>query len=383
MGRRQALTEKGLHRLPRKAKRYDVWDVLQLGLVLRVPPDPSRPISYVAVSRRPKGRQIWRQVGQSHFMTLDEARDRTRDIVRKIRLNLPLDETAPAAVTHVCEKWLELVVRERGYRGAKERERLVRKYLIPEFGNRPMHDVRRVDVNELIDAIAKTSGLTSANQVLKTTSAIMAWWQSRDDSFKSPIVRGMARGSATKRDRILTDDEIRKIWAACETCPGGNFIRFALLTAQRHGTIATMRWRDVQDDVWTIPAESAREKGNIKCVRLPPLAMQVLQAQPQIVGAPIFGRQQSHVSRQIRKASGVHGWTVHDCRRTARSLMSRAHIPTEISELVLGHTIKGVRGVYDRHSYFGEKSHALAALARLIETILSPDASNIIALGGV
>src|SRR5262249_23227459 len=153
----------------------------------------------------------------------------------------------------------------------------------------------------------------------------------------SPIVRGMARGSAATRDRILSDDEIRKIWAACDTCSGGNFVRFALLTAQRHGILATMRWRDIQGDVWTIPPESAREKGNIKRVRLPALAMQVLRSRPQIVGAPIFGRQQSHVSRQIRKASGVHGWTIHDLRRTARTLMSRAHIATEVAELVLGH----------------------------------------------
>jgi integrase len=383
VGKRQALTEKGVHRLQRKARRYSLPDVAQLGLVLRVPPDPRKPISYVAVSRRPKGRQIWHQIGQSHFMTLDEARERARDVVRKIRLNLPLNETAPATVTHVCEKWLELVVRERNYRGAKERERIIRKYLIPEFGNRPVHDIRRVDINELIDGIAKTSGLTSANQVLKTVSAIMAWWQSRDDSFKSPIVRGMVRGSATKRDRILSDDEIRKIWAACEACPGGNFIRFSLLVAQRHGVLAAMRWRDVHGDVWDIPTESAREKGNIERVRLPALAMQVLRSQPHIAGAPIFGRQQSHVSRQIRKASGVHGWTVHDCRRTARTLMSRAHISTEVAELVLGHARGKLLQVYDQYSFFEEKSHALAALAQLIEIILSPPSANIIAMGGV
>jgi hypothetical protein len=61
MGRRQALTEKGVHRLPRKARRYTLPDI---------PPDPKRPISYLAVARRPKGQQIWRVVGQSHYMAL-------------------------------------------------------------------------------------------------------------------------------------------------------------------------------------------------------------------------------------------------------------------------------------------------------------------------
>jgi hypothetical protein len=39
---------------------------------------------------------------------------------------------------------------------------------------------------------------------------------------------------------------------------------------------------------------------------------------------------------------------------------------------VLGHTIKGVEGVYDRHAYDAEKAHALAALAGLVERIVNP-----------
>jgi integrase len=63
---------------------------------------------------------------------------------------------------------------------------------------------------------------------------------------------------------------------------------------------------------------------------------------------------------------------LHDLRRTARSLMSRAGVRPDIAERVLGHSIKGVEGVYDRHSYRDEKAHALAALASLIESIVRP-----------
>jgi integrase len=373
MARRQALTEKSVRRLPRKSQRYDLPDVGQLGLVLRVPPDPRAPISYVAVARRPKGRQVWRVVGRSHFMTLDEARERAREVVRKIRLNLPLDEVAPASVADVCEKWLELVARERGYRQVKERERLIRRHIMARLGSRPIVDIRRTDVNDLLDHVAKHSGVPSANNVLKNLSAIFSWWQSRGD-FRSPIVRGMARGSAIKRDRILSDDEIRALWPVAN-----GFVKFALLSAQRREKLFTMRWADVQGDVWQV-ATAPREKGTIGAVRLPPLAMTVLRDQPRIVGAPVFGRQHSSALLKIRNDSGVHGFTVHDLRRTARSLLSRARVPTEISELVLGHSIRGIRQVYDRHSYFEEKSHALAHLAQLIENILSPPATNVTAL---
>ena len=73
-------------------------------------------------------------------------------------------------------------------------------------------------------------------------------------------------------------------------------------------------------------------------------------------------------------------WTLHDLRRTARSLMSRAGAPSDVAERVLGHVIPGVRGVYDRHSYALEKRDALEKLAGLIGLILNPPAGNVVKL---
>ena len=60
--------------------------------------------------------------------------------------------------------------------------------------------------------------------------------------------------------------------------------------------------------------------------------------------------------------------------------MSRAGVRPDIAERVLGHAIKGVEGTYDRHSYFEEKAHALAALASLIENVLTPPAKKVVRL---
>ncbi len=73
-------------------------------------------------------------------------------------------------------------------------------------------------------------------------------------------------------------------------------------------------------------------------------------------------------------------WTIHDLRRTARSLLSRAGVRPDISERVMGHIIPGVEGVYDRHRYDDEKAHALEVLADLIDRILNPPAANVVAL---
>jgi integrase len=70
-------------------------------------------------------------------------------------------------------------------------------------------------------------------------------------------------------------------------------------------------------------------------------------------------------------------WVLHDLRRTARSLMSRAGVSPDIAERVLGHVIPGIRGVYDRHSFLDEKRAALEQLGALVGRILNPSGANL------
>jgi integrase len=195
----------------------------------------------------------------------------------------------------------------------------------------------------------------------------------------------MRRGSPVKRERVLSDDEIRAVWKAAEANGQyGAFVRLALLTAQRRDKIASMKWEDVSaDSTWTIATE-AREKGNPGELALPPAALEIIKAQHRIESCPyvFYGRGNTHMNgwskakRQFdAKLNGVDAWTVHDLRRTARSLMARAGVASNIAERVLGHAIAGVEGVYDRHRYRDEKSQALLALAALIDSIANPKAN--------
>ena len=74
-------------------------------------------------------------------------------------------------------------------------------------------------------------------------------------------------------------------------------------------------------------------------------------------------------------------WTVHDLRRTARSLLSRIGVNRDIAERVLGHQQQGVLAIYDRHKYEPEMADALSRLAGEIERILHPGA-QVVALHG-
>jgi integrase len=169
-------------------------------------------------------------------------------------------------------------------------------------------------------------------------------------------------------------------------------LKLLLLTAQRLDKVLTMKWTDISPMKWpsnTPPvwevATAPREKGNIGMVELPQAVLAVLDTLPRYASNPyvLAGRGSSHIaySGNQKRAfdsnlpKGMKPWTLHDLRRTARSLMSRAGVLSEHAERVMGHAIKGVEGVYDRHKYLDEKSAALAKLANLIDIIINPRAN--------
>ena len=225
-----------------------------------------------------------------------------------------------------------------------------------------------------------------ANEVLGNISRVFDYHAARTDTFRSPIVKGMNRAGAQARSRILDDDELRAVWRACVDYqhPFGGLLRFILLTATRRNEALYATRAEIVGAEWTIPA--ARYKTKID--HLIPLSQAALALVEGSGDGFIFtanGKQaigsHSRHKAAIDKASGVTGWTVHDLRRTGRSLMSRAGVPTDHAERCLGHVIGGVRGVYDRHEYLEEKRVAFEALASLVERIVNPQA-NVVAIRG-
>jgi integrase len=221
-----------------------------------------------------------------------------------------------------------------------------------------------------------------ANNTLAHIRKIMNWHSTRTDDFRSPIVRGMARTKPKERarDRILTDDELRKVWKAAEasTGPFGYLVRFITLTATRRNEAARMPDTELSGDKWIIPG--ARYKTKIDhVVPLSQAARDLLASIPRIDGVPyVFttGRGPIGGFTKFKDAfdedCGVSDWTIHDLRRTARSLMSRAGVDADHAERCLGHVIGGVRGTYDRYAYHAEKKAAFEALAAQVDRIINP-----------
>ena len=206
---------------------------------------------------------------------------------------------------------------------------------------------------------------------------------------RRPLPRNMRRTPPQnrRRDRILNDNEICKIWQAADDfniVQFGAVVKLLLLTGQRLSKIQNLRWDDIDaDGVWTIRTE-AREKQNAGRLKLPQAAIAIINAQPRLVSSPYVFISRTGSNGYSKAAfddrCGVADWRLHDLRRTSRSLMARADVLDSVAERVLGHAIPGVHGVYNRHDYFDEKADTLERLAVLVGRIINPRTDNVVPL---
>ena len=139
--------------------------------------------------------------------------------------------------------------------------------------------------------------------------------------------------------------------------------------------------------VWTLPAVRSKNKRPLS-LPLSKAARAVIEAQPKVgdyvfsssTGGEYVAYSRGKLAMDGALGDAVQPWVLHDLRRTARSLMSRAGVRPDVAERVLNHAIQGVAAVYDRHSYQAEMGAALEALASMVERIVNPPAANVVSM---
>ena len=292
-------------------------------------------------------------------------------------------------VAEVCKRCLEFKGAE--LRSADQQRAILNRLVYPsELGAMPIKDVRRDDIFALLDKIKKNSGGRMADVVLMLLRRSFNWYQRRKSDFNSPIMSGMGldyyRPKEHRGTRILSDDEIRKLWAS--TADGTTFsafIRFLVATGCRRNEAAGLRWSEIDGDIWTLPA--ARSKSKEAVTRpLSALALRIIEERPHIDGCDFvftttgigrltnFGKP----TARLREQSGTNGWRLHDLRRTARSLLSRADVNVDVAERCLGHGKQGVRSIYDHHDFVPRMKVAFEALAAQVERITNPPKGDVV-----
>ena len=370
---------------PTSKDREIYWDNSLSGFGLLVTRDGHKSwvIQYRAESRTYR-------ITLKGLLSLEEARSKALETLSAAAKGENPASAAKKETTfgEVAENYLR--IEGKNIRSAALYRRTLDRLVLPELGKRPIGRIRRSQIVNLIDVIAEEHAVM-ADLTFAIVRRVFTWHAGRDDHFVSPIVSGMRRSKALgrARARILTDDELRALWKAAQASTGviGPLLRFLLLTAARHEEAAAMTWAELDGSTWIFPAARSKNKRE-HVVPLSPAAMSVIDNLPRFAdsryvftagGSRPF-RAHSDTKTRFDAACGVSGWVIHDLRRTARSLMSRAGVSADVAERCLGHVISGVRGTYDRHAYFDEKRRAFETLASLIARIVNPPTENVVSL---
>lgn len=356
------------------------------------------------------GKQRWVGLGLHGTITADTARIEAkkragevaaaRDPVAEREETRAVASRAKLAETNTVDAILDKFVARhvKTLRSADQVERAFDVYVRPRMGSKSIYDLKRRDLVAMLDEIEDQNGPVMADRVLAHVRKAFNWQATRDDQFSPPIVRGMARTKPAERarTRTLADDEIRSVWQGLNSTEAPeafrNIVRTLLLTAQRRNEVANMHSDEIDGATWIIPAERYKT-GKPNVVPLTDTTRQWTSGKGYIFSTTGgkkafngFSKAKAQLDRVIareRKAAGLKPlprWTLHDLRRTGRSLMARAGVPSDVAEQVLGHKIAGVEGTYNRHEYIKEKREALEKLAGLVALILNPPAGNVVKL---
>lgn len=309
---------------------------------------------------------------------------------------------------------------KKNHKNWRETERVLNNELVWGWKGRRIGEIKRAHIHDILDRMIDRGAPVQANRALTTMRKFFNWAVEREIIEASPCSRVKPPTPTTSRDRVLSDDEIKASWEAFGTAgrPFGDLAKLLLLTGQRRGEAAKMKWTDVDLNkaIWNIPKANAKN-GVFHQVPLSAPAIDLLKKMPKIkvddTDSPFvftttgktpvsgFSKAKKRFDSALKAATKAadapnenldevdeaDGWVLHDMRRTCASGMAKLGVAPHIVEAVLNHKsgqIKGVAAVYNRFKYDPEKRAALEAWGRYVDAIVTSETvSNVFRLSNV
>jgi integrase len=388
--RRRRLTHAFVKRAKTETAAVNWWDEKERGLVLRVQPSGQRAFKFVYSFR---GRPRWFHIGD---IGLSDA----RRIAARLRLAVAegKDPVADRRAERSAGTFAELVDRyveqhaKRKNGSWRQADYLVRRHLLPRWGKLQAKSISRGDVKHVF---SKIEAPIVANQVLAAASAIFTWAVNEEEVAVNPV-RGIERNETRSRERVLSDGEVAKFWAAFDSAGlvTASALKTLLLTGQRPGEVAHMRLEHLADGWWTLPGEPVPALGwpgtkNKQTHRVwLPQAARDLIAELSDGGTTGFafcgprGRPVADLAPAMRAICSelkVERATPHDLRRTHGSTITRLGFGRDAMNRVQNHREGGIADVYDRHEYAEENRRIIETVAKhILDLTEGREATNVV-----
>jgi integrase len=332
-------------------------------------------------------------------ISLETARDRANELTRAARSGRDLIAEKKASLAKMASRLSvarlieDYSVRElRGRKKtAKEMESRLRRGLATKLDS-PAEDLRRRDLRELLDAVADAGLEREAEKRRQTIGAMYRWAISRDLLEIDPTAGLKAYGRGRLRDRVLSEEEISRLWTwlGQENCPAAHadVLRLQLLTGARCSEAGgiTAEEIDPKEWLWTLPATRSKN-ARPRVTPLVGLAKEIVQRRLPEKG-PVFAGEEggplssSHVgqilSHRYDRLPIAH-FTTHDLRRTFATSLDRMGIALEVIAAIVGHESASSRDTqtlvrhYLRTDKLERKRAALEAWDQRLREIVSSD----------
>jgi integrase len=394
--RKQRLTDRSVRAIKPEAAAFAVWDTYQRGLVIRVQPTGQRAWKFVYSRGRPR----WFHIGDA-AIGVDEARKIAAEVMVEVARGK--DPVAEKRAERGSGTFGELAVRyveeyaKRKNKSWRQADALVQRHLIPRWGKLDMKSITRADVRAAVGRIESPS---VANQVRLAASAIFTWGTKQELVTVNPC-RGVDGNKMQSRDRVLSDGELPRFWAAFDSAGlvRSSALKTILLTGQRPGEVSCMRREHVVDGWWMIPGAPDEKLGwpgtkneQSHRVWLPEAVREIIA---EVGGGSttgfVFtvGSRRNAVDgldddmRAICAEIGVEdNVTPHDLRRTHGTMITRLGFGRDAMNRIQNHKEGGIASVYDRHQYSDENKRIMEAVAARIAALAEgrPEASNVVEL---
>jgi integrase len=373
---RKKLTDISIARKPPSSGRVEIWDTVLPAFGIRISSTGKR--TWMVAVRRPGAKHPVRlQVGTMPPMSLAEARSAARAMMEG---GVPAE---PVTFKQLAEEFLE---HGRTRKGKPWRPATLRSYRTALFvaaeplHYRHVHEIRRRDIADLLRAVSTNRGATFAALTRATLGRFWSWLVEIDRVDFNPVV-GTPIYEIGKRDRVLSDAELRALWSAIEAPTEYHLIvRLLLWTGARRGEVGGMRWSELGGSEWTIPSSRAKNHRALT-LPLPRQAQDVLDSPPRFAGRDhLFGRgsegfsgwstAKADLDKQLRFNAP---WSLHDCRRSVETRLAELGIAKEIRSRLLNHDVGEIEHRYQHHTFLQEKRQALQLWADELARIVCPD----------
>lgn len=376
---------KGLKTPPTGPAQEDYWDTLMPGFGVRVGRG-GRKSFFVGTHIHGRYRRLTLKPPYP-ALTLAEARDQARKIIAAAQLGVDPEATKAQARAEAMKRKRNSFAAvaadfmEDHAKNLRTRDEIQRKLnveLLPHWGDRPITSITRSDIKVLLREKARTS-VAAADRLLPLISKIFAWALDEEIITASPAMRLPRQGQAVERERTLSPDEIKIVWNGFDRMgyPFGHLFKLLLLTGQRRGEVAGMRWSEIDAEGWLLPGTRSKSKVGHR-VPLSTFAREVLEATPRF-GDLVFtsrgdravGGWSKSKSRLDRLCPGVAPWRIHDLRRTTATQLRSLGVDRLVVSKLLNHAEAGVTKVYDRYAADPEKVAAMERWANRVREIVS------------